>query len=173
MFILLFIVLRHQYLCSAVRTVCSYTSDAWSTASNIRMEERLALCVCHKGWRFDIVCERKAMTLLEVAFFMYVAVYISYHRSMYGLMIIPEIAGSVPAPPHWPWKLTVLIPTRNIRNHNPPFSRSIIHNVITGGLTGHSSCSFTVCGFYQVLISQWLPILCRAYGISSLFADTV
>lgn len=46
MFILLFIVLRHQYLCSAVWTVCSYTSNAWSTTSNIRVAECLSLRVC-------------------------------------------------------------------------------------------------------------------------------
>ena len=44
MFILLFIVLRHQYLCSAVWTVCSYTSNASSATSNIA--EPLSLCVC-------------------------------------------------------------------------------------------------------------------------------
>lgn len=37
--------------------------------------------------------------------------------------------------------VTVLIPSRNIRTHNPQFSRSIIYNVITVELTGHSSCS--------------------------------
>ncbi len=37
--------------------------------------------------------------------------------------------------------VTVLIPSGNIRNHNPQFSRSIIYNVITVRLTGHSSCS--------------------------------
>lgn len=37
--------------------------------------------------------------------------------------------------------VTVLIPLWNTRPHNPQFSRSIIYNVITVSLTGHSSCS--------------------------------
>lgn len=36
---------------------------------------------------------------------------------------------------------TVLIPFWSPRPHNPQFSRSIIYNVITVRLTGHSSCS--------------------------------
>lgn len=37
MFILLFIVLRHQYLCSAAWRVYSYSHNAWSATSDIRM----------------------------------------------------------------------------------------------------------------------------------------
>lgn len=46
MFILLFIVLRHQYLCSAAWTVCSYTSNASSATSNMAEPPSLCVCVC-------------------------------------------------------------------------------------------------------------------------------
>lgn len=42
MFILLFIVLRHQYLCSAAWRVYSYSHNAWSATSDIRMVDFLS-----------------------------------------------------------------------------------------------------------------------------------
>lgn len=56
MFILLFIVLRHQYLCSAVWTVCSYMSNAWSTTSKC-WGVCVCACVCRRGWLLEYVWE--------------------------------------------------------------------------------------------------------------------
>lgn len=67
--------------------------------------------------------------------------YILHHGSYYRLIIFRDHWSS-PSTAAMTLKLvTVLIPSRNIRAHNPQFSRSIIYNVITVGLTGHSSCS--------------------------------
>lgn len=70
------------------------------------------------------------------------------------------MSGAVPALRQWPWKRSVLIPRRNIRNHNPQFSRSIIYNVITVELTGHSSCSLP----YAASIKFWLVNDCLFFA---------
>lgn len=56
--------------------------------------------------------------------------------------------------------VTVLIPSRNIRTHNPQFNRSIIYNMITVGLTGHSSCSPP----YVASIKFWLVNDCLFFA---------
>lgn len=99
MFILLFIVLRHQYLCSAVRTVCSYTANAPPLISKQR---GVCLCVCVVRVVLENMCEvsrigrlRRARQKSSSQIF-----FISYGL----MMIIPRIAGSVPAFRLRPWK---------------------------------------------------------------------
>lgn len=97
MFILLFIVLRHQYLCSAVWTVCSYTSNASSATSNIAEPLSLCVCVCFRlsqglvlvcVWRKSYISENSPPYWCRTG--LDVAVYILYCRSKCGWITNPE-----------------------------------------------------------------------------------
>lgn len=168
MFILLFIVLRHQYLCSAVWTVCSYTSNAWSTTSKIRVAECLSLraCSCVRAWRRGwclTICESVILKLLEFALLSAgecrCLLHLVSRVQLWLASIVPKVTGTVMARRNLE-SHDCSHSCRSIRMHNPRFSRSITYNVITVELTGHSSCSPP----YVAAVRFWLVNDCLFFA---------
>lgn len=137
MFILLFIVLRHQYHCSAVRSV--YSSNCKASSSSEPQT------FCHSVLVFFTTCvcqaeARRLIGLFNEARHKCMPVYVRFW-SNFRRTSLKDHSSSLSAATMTLETVDIILLLWNIRPHNPQFSRSIIYNVITVGLTGHSSCA--------------------------------